>query len=129
MQKFRTIIQLFAIVGVLFHAGLIVRHSVSMVLAKLQYQELVASLSVICHSGGAIKSLAAAELPDLPEPTGQSSDCPLCMGTAAVAILPIGYGTISGPDSTYARISVRGRRIATRLSAVCPPPRGPPGIA
>ena len=79
-RQFRTWIGFWAVVGVLLHAGLVVRHHASMVSAKLAHQDLITSLSIICHSDGTTSKLAASEIPNIPEPTGNSGDCPMCSG-------------------------------------------------
>ncbi len=114
--------------GVLLHAGLLVRHNAMMLNAKFLNQELAAALGVICHSDGSTSQLAGSGAPTLPEPTGNQGDCPLCMGLMSVAILPTYDAPSFVPDLASARIAAVAEAIAPRLSAVCPPPRGPPSI-
>jgi hypothetical protein len=128
LVRFRFIVSLLALLGVLLHAGLLVRHSTMMLNAKLLNQELAAALGVICHSDGTTSRLPASDLPALPEPPGNQGDCPLCMGLMAVAVLPSNDLPSFAPDLASARIAVVSEVIAPRLSAVCPPARGPPRI-
>ncbi|MEQ1614431.1 MAG: DUF2946 family protein [Hyphomicrobiaceae bacterium] len=128
MLRFRAIVGVLAMLGVLLHAGLLVRHNTMMLNAKFLNQELTAALGVICHSDGSTSQLAGSDAPTVPEPSGNRGDCPLCMGLMSVVILPTYDAPSFAPDLASARIAVMAEIIAPRLSAVCPPPRGPPSI-
>lgn len=123
----RRLISLVAMLGVLLHAGLIVRHSTIMLSAKLLHNDLVSALGVICHSDGTIKEVPASELPAVPAPSDTQSDCPICMGMiAAAAVLPSTTAMRHPADRASERVAVVGEAIAPRLAATWPPPRGPP---
>ena len=51
-MRSRSWVSILAVLGVLLHAGAIVRHNAAMAAASLQYQALVAGLSQICHGAG-----------------------------------------------------------------------------
>jgi hypothetical protein len=124
----RRLVILLALVGVLVHAHLVVRHNTTMVAAQGQMAGLLADLGVICHGGGTSR-LAATEQPGLPQPASTEGDCPLCSGLAiAAVVLPEIVTARHVPDSTAARVAVVGREISVRLAAVRPPSCGPPTL-
>ena len=130
MARLRTIVGLLAIGFVLLHAGLIVRHNVSMLGGKLQQLTLAADLAVICHGAGANGQLPAADIPDLPAPADDQGDCPICKGMAsATAILTAPDFDLRRPDRATARMVVIGKVIAVRLARLQPPATGPPHTA
>ena len=51
-MRARRWISIFALFGVLLHAGAIVRHNAAMTGAALQYQALVTGLAELCHGSG-----------------------------------------------------------------------------
>ena len=65
----RRLIGLVAMLGVLLHAGLIVRHASIMLNATLLHSELVSSLGVICHGDGSTTRLPGSDVPALPDPS------------------------------------------------------------
>ena len=124
---------LLAVVGVLLHAGAIVRHNAVMLAAASRttaantaVASLDADLRLICSAGA---HLAEALLPDGKDPTGNPQTCPICAGLAsahaltAVALpaLAIPYGDHAvATASTDERISVQRR--------LRPPSRAPPAL-
>ena len=87
-MRWRRFVNLVALLGVLVHAGLAVRHSQVMLGAHLERQGLMAALGVICHGNGQATTSVDAELPWLPPPADQQTgECPLCAGLASVAVL------------------------------------------
>jgi hypothetical protein len=111
--------------GVVLHAGLVVRHHCSM-LSGLSDSELARSLSIICYSDGP-SSLAArgGSQPQKPADTGK--DCPVCMGMdSGTAILPSTTGLPIAVPRKAARVVAVPKRIAHRVPGFLPPPRGPP---
>ena len=134
MRQWRKLVGLVAIFGVLLHAGLIVRHSTSMIAAQIQHTELAAALGVICHGGGSAVALPASEIPnipsELPASGGGTQDCPLCMGFGmASAVLPDRIAVRNLPVASSARQEIVAIIIARRMAAVRPPSTGPPSIA
>lgn len=122
----RRSIAIWAVLGVLLHAGLVVRHNAMALGAHLLHQELVTALGNICNSGGVL--LAASEdVPIVPSPNGGSGDCPICTGLIAGAgVLPTAAELPAPIDGPSARVAVISERIAPRLAHAWPPPRGPP---
>ena len=122
-------ISLLAVLGVLLHAGALVRHNAVMAGAHLQHQALVADLQVICHSGGP-GAAGPADLPQIPRPFDAEKGCPLCSGVASAVAL-------TGPDPVCLGAELHSSPFeppvfVASLHAVpgrlLPPARGPPGI-
>lgn len=122
-------IGLVAIVCIVVHATMIVRHAGSMLAAQLAHQDLVASLGMICHGAGAERSATPESLPEIPEPD-RSADCPMCAGAAVTtALLPDRQIVRRSAHVTSIRQQVVAERVVGRLVAVCPPSTGPPLFA
>ena len=126
-MQLRRWISFVALLGVLLHAGLLVRHNAVMLNAKLLHSEIAATLGVICHTDGTTARLPVSQIPDVPAQSEGLGDCPICAGLASVAaIVPSLVADITAPDFSSARVAVVGEAIALRLAAVRPPTRGPP---
>ena len=131
-MRVRRWISVLAALGVLVHAGAIVRHNAAMAGAALQYQALLTGLAQICHGGASAtaNALAPEELPYVPRPSDAENGCPICSGLAPAVAL-------TGPESTVdfahlpAAAAVPGETggLAGVGYAVCPPARGPPVLA
>lgn len=129
MWHWRKLIGLLAVLGVLMHASLIVRHSSIMLSAKLAHSDLLSALGEICHGGGGVASSPDSDLPTVPSPGGAISDCPLCMGLgSAVVVLPGYSGVAHVPDAISARQEIVAEIAARRMAAHLPPSTGPPMI-
>lgn len=118
--------------GVLLHAGLLVRHHGAMLQAHLQYQALAADLAAaFCHGGtqeGTARS--PGDLPGVPKPSNPQGDCPACCGQAtALALLAPDGLTVPVRFAALARWIEPERTNPALRHAVCPPPRGPPASA
>jgi hypothetical protein len=123
-------ISLLAVVGVLLHAGALVRHNAAMAGAHLQHQALVADLQVICHSGGP-GAAEPADIPYVPRPFDAEKGCPLCSGVASAFALigpaPVFSGVELCSKAFEPPVFVAAVPVApTRL---LPPARGPPDMA
>jgi hypothetical protein len=128
-MRLRRWIALVAMIGVLLHAGLIVRHNVMVLSAQLEHGALVSALRVICHGHGGTAELPAGEVPSLPQPEQDRGSCPLCAGLAPVAAVLNDAGPVCHvSDAASSRIAVVGEIIRQRLAAVRPPTRGPPAL-
>ena len=123
-------ISLLAVVGVLLHAGALVRHNAIMAGVHLQHQALLADLQVICHSGGP-GAAEPADLPHIPRPFDAQNGCPLCSGLASAFAL-------AGPEPVELGAKLRSQRadppifVASRQASplrLLPPARGPPAFA
>lgn len=120
---------LVAMVGMLLHVGLIVRHNTIVLSASLEHGALVAALGVICQDSGGSAELPADQTPSLPEPDQDHSSCPLCAGLApGVAVLSTVDLVGHVPDVASSRVAVVGEVVRRRLAAVRPPTRGPPAL-
>lgn len=121
---------LLAVLGVLLHAGTLVRHHVMMFGAGSPYQALLADLQVICHGAGGIERIARSELPAQPGPTDADMRCPLCAGL-------VGAYALLAPQSTPTAHAVATQMLVPRpVSTLAelqrtnhPPSRGPPQAA
>ena len=120
-------VSIVALLGVLLHAGAIVRHNAAMLGAQLEHQALLAGLSRICHGMGAAGESQPVDLPAIPAPTERPNGCPICSGMASAFAL-------AGPDTIlleppYQAVLTVGERVVTiprTFVLVRPPTRGPP---
>lgn len=129
-MRARKWISVLAVLGVLLHAGALVRHNTAMAGAALQYHALVAGLAQLCHGGAAGGTLAAEDLPYVPRPSDAENGCPICSGLAQTVAL-IGREPAVAAAQLPAAASYPGQtgRLAGAGYAVCPPARGPPPLA
>lgn len=129
MRYFLTSVRIIAIVGIVLHAGLLVRHNSSVLAANLQASSLFVALAEICHGGG-VQLSEAPDIPQLPPPGGDSGSCPICKGcVAAAAVLPTVDFFHHSPLATVTRMEIVGEAIALRLARILPPARAPPRTA
>ena len=128
-MRSRRWVSILAVLGVLLHAGAIVRHNAAMASASLQYQALVAGLGQICHGTGT-GALDAAELPYVPRPSDAQNGCPICSGLSPAVSLDA-PPAVAVPVLVSAVISFHRQSNVAQGSgyAVCPPARGPPAVA
>jgi hypothetical protein len=122
-------IGILAILGVLLHAGALVRHNAVMVGALLSHQALVADLHQICNPGGG--TIDAASLPDVPRPTDAQNGCPICSGLASAFALaaPDAMPLPAGGVVRAAHPWVAVAALAGPARVFLPPVRGPPIVA
>lgn len=122
----RGLIGIVAMLGVLLHAAIVVRHHGLMLNAQLQYQALAADFKVICHGTVAPSE---AELPNLPRPASTDYDCPVCSGlVGAFALAAVEQVAVPRPlPDTHDRPADRpALQLAVRRDL--PPARGPPAF-
>lgn len=116
-----------ALVGVLLHASLLVRHNAALIDAAFDQIALVASGGVICHSDASVGQ--SADSPALPKPFGKLPNCPICTGAAvAAAILPPTASLHLPALSAPARATVAHQRLASLQAEYRPPSRAPPEL-
>lgn len=85
----RRAIGFWAILGVLLHAAILVRHNAAMVHASQLELAQDFPLGVICR-GGSTEAPSAAELPTEPTSPDLGSQCPICTGMMGIAAtLPV----------------------------------------
>ncbi len=125
MLRWRQIVGLLALFGVLLHAGLVVSHATVMLNAMLGDGDGTGAIGVICHGKGAVAG-SATPADETPR-QDQRSECPICMGYGpAVTLLPEISVPKHVPHEISARQIVVAEIIARRMAAVRPPSTGPP---
>lgn len=123
-------ISILALMGVLLHAGAIVRHSAAMTGATFQYQALLSGLTQICHGSGTGGVIDASDLPYLPRPSDAQNGCPICSGlNSAVALAVPQAEPVAVPLPATIVFQVATHCAPDSGHAVCPPARGPPAVA
>ena len=123
-MRTRGLIGIIAMLGVLLHAAIVVRHHGLMLNAQLQYQALAADFRVICH--GTVTP-SEAELPNLPRPASTDYDCPVCSGLVGIFALAA-VEPIAPPlplPSAHDRPADRPM-LQSAARRDLPPARGPP---
>ena len=126
-MRWRRWISILAVLGVLVHAGALVRHNGVMAGATFQYQALLTGLAQLCHSGTTGATLAGDDLPYVPKPTDAQNGCPVCSGLSpAVALIAPELPSVLVPASVAVAFHDDAQFVACWGHAVCPPARGPP---
>lgn len=129
-MRWRRYINLVAVIGMLMHAGMVVRHHQVMLGAHLERQDLIGALGVICHSNGQATTVSDADVPWVPLPSDQQhAQCPLCAGLASAVALaasaecsvPVRFRTAAPPLMRYEPRPVE-------IASVRPPSRAPPHL-
>lgn len=129
-MRSRRWIAIVALLGVLLHAGALVRHHATMLGATLDHQALLADLGQICHSAGTTSSVPAADLPAIPQPTDAQNGCPVCSGLgSAVALVAPELAAIALPAPVPPAFHADPIDISEFPHAIHPPVRGPPALA
>lgn len=130
MRLSSTLLRYLAIIGIILHAGLIVRHNAAMLGSHLQLAALTADLAEICHGAGGSSTDDQQQLPEMPSSGGDLGSCPICTGCiSAVAVLPTPYAFSREPYVAAIRMEVVGDIITQRLARLRPPSRAPPSLA
>jgi hypothetical protein len=125
MMSKRRLVGVLAIIGVLLHAGLFIRHNAIMLRAALDHAALADVFSEIC-----VGQANSSGSPDAAHPRnhdGPQSRCLDCLSCAsAVALLP---ATSANHDATYATASdslIPSDVEGPHSLELWPPGRGPP---
>ena len=128
-MRLRGWISVFAMLGVLLHAGALVRHHGVMLGAVLQYHALVSDLAEFCH-GADSASRSPADLPSIPKPSDAKNGCPICSGQSP-AFAVFAPAPLDFPFQRPQRLCWHfpAYSFATHHHPVCPPARGPPALA
>jgi hypothetical protein len=120
----RRLISLLAIVGVLLHAGIFVRHNAMMLGAALDRAAFADIFSEICH--GDPNSVS----PDAPHPQNPSdpeSHCPDCLGfVGAAALFPAIFADYDAVYSIISDTFISSDVVRPNIPVLWPPGRGPP---
>ena len=124
-MSFRRSIVWLAVLGMMFHAGLIVRHHVTMLDADFLHSSLAADFQVICHGSGGDPSADNSESPPV---DSQTKQCPLCIGANSIIAQLPGYNERSWLPSTISmvRLAHTQESYASQAIGFWPPSRGPP---
>jgi hypothetical protein len=123
-MRVRTWIALVTVLGVLLHAGALVRHHGILLGAHLLEQAL-ASDTTFCR--GDMDPGSDAGIPGLPRPSDAQSGCPVCTGNASACAVPApAHVVVPLRFAVMARWCEPERRNPALRHAVCPPSRGPP---
>ncbi len=116
-----------ALLGVLLHAGLIVRHNNSMLAAAL-HQEQAIPFGVMCNVP--VEQQADAQTPNQPNPSQSVSKCPVCLGAApGVALTSADTPALHAPALDTPRLTITASTTVPHIAAVLPPSRAPPATA
>lgn len=128
-MRARTWAAIFAIVGVLVHANVGVRHSATVLAGFTQHHALLAGLGVICRGAGGASALFTSDIPYAPG-RPKNGDCPVCGGLAQGSVVLSAVRLEFHVDSSdrAARAIVVAGTIPTSIP-VCPPSTGPPLVA
>jgi hypothetical protein len=119
-----------AVLGVLLHAGMLVRHHGLVLSAHLLEQVLASNLATFCHGGADAASRSPGSLPDIPKPSDAQSGCPVCSGQApAFALVAPDYLEAPARFAAATSWTEPERANPALRRAVCPPARGPPASA
>lgn len=128
--KWHKWIGLLALLSVVVHAGLVVRHNAIMVAATFAHHDLVGALGVICHSSKDAPDTSDEGLPGSTPPSSNTVECPVCMGFGGTSAILAERVT---PKQVYVASAVRLEIVAEillrRISFERPPTRGPPHFA
>jgi hypothetical protein len=126
-MRLRAWISIVATMGVLLHAGFLVRHSLAMAAAARQYHAILADLGILCRASPGEERVPVSDLPQVPRPSG-TTECPICAGlVAAFALASPQPAALAVP--TAISIELPGVDLAAPrppLRTAHPPARGPP---
>lgn len=123
MRRWERIVSLVAVLGVLLHAGLLVRHNGVMLDAAFDRVALAFAGEIICHDDSGNTRLG----PSAPHHSGKLPHCPVCVGAvAAAAILPPEIILPAPVPAASAKTVITHRRVGRRPYNIRPPSRAPP---
>ena len=123
MRRFERMISLLAVIGVLLHAGLLVRHNGVMLDGAMDRIALDFAGGVICHGGGEDTQPNSG----MPAPSSKLPNCPVCVGTAAAAAILPPLIALPGNSLTFPiRIARADQQTGKRAVDFRPPSRAPP---
>jgi hypothetical protein len=119
---------LLALLGVLLHAGLVVRHNGAVLAAALLHQHAI-PFGAICyvfpdHPDGTVEPLDDANAHK------NASKCPICTGAApGAALTGADAPAIHAPELYTPCVAVSASRAVLQSVATLPPSRAPPATA
>jgi hypothetical protein len=116
-----------ALLGVLLHAGLTVRHNYSM-LAEALHQEQAVPSGVMCNLP--VEQQADAQTPNQSNPSKSASKCPICLGAApGVALTSADTPALHAPALYTPRLVTSASTAAPRTIVALLQSRAPPAAA
>ena len=123
-------ISFLAVLGVLLHAGAVVRHHVVMLGTPGPTgaeQALLANLQAICHGAGGQENRAATDGPSNQTPADVNKRCPLCAGVVGLFALLTPEPALAVRLAAASRIFAGDTAVQVVLPrTLYPPTRGPP---
>ena len=128
-MRLRRWISIVAVMGVLLHAGFLVRHSLAMADASRQYHAILADLGSLCRASAGEERIPTSDLPQLPPPS-DATGCPICTGLVTAFAL-----ADPQPAALAVPTAIATQRFSVAVAAVRPlrtahpPARGPPANA
>jgi hypothetical protein len=121
VRRFEKIIGLVAIIGVLLHAGLLVRHNGVMLDAAFDRLALSFAGGVICHGDGVGSDSG------MPAHSDKVPNCPVCFAaTLGAAILPPMVALSGKGHASHLVLANADQQIGQRAENIRPPSRAPP---
>jgi len=126
---FRRTISLVAMLAVLLHAAVVMRHTLTMSAPKAGgEQALLADLGVICHLDTEAAAAPVSALPPGAPEHGDAAKCPTCLGLVAAFVLTNGVPQLPPPArGPPARLAALPEILFVGHGAeLLPPVRGPP---
>jgi hypothetical protein len=125
MDMQRRLLSLLAIIGVLLHAGLFVRHNAMMVGAVLDRAALADIFSEICSGKPGSSASPDATFPG--DHGSPESHCPDCLAFAgAVALLPTAFLNYVADYSIASDTPISSQVVSSNGLVLWPPGQGPP---
>jgi len=119
-------VNLLALLGVLLHAGLVVRHNNTVLAAVLQ-QDLPFSYGIICQTPA--QGQSGNQSPERASPLKNTAQCPICLGAVPGAALAGPVALDIPAPAPYALPPLKmaaAAAVAPQFRAVLPPSRAPP---
>jgi hypothetical protein len=128
-MRLRLWISMVATMGVLLHAGFLVRHGLAMADATLAYHAILTDLATLCRTGPGVERVPGSDLPSLPQPSDPAG-CPVCAGLVG-AFAIVGPQPAAVPVATAAATEFFSVNVAAVRPprTAHPPARGPPAHA
>jgi hypothetical protein len=129
-MRLRRWISIVATIGVLLHAGFLVRHGLAMADATQAYHAILTDLASLCRAGPGAERIPASDLPSLPQPS-DAIGCPICAGLVAAFAIPAPHPAALPVATAAAATQLFSVAVAAArpMRAAHPPARGPPANA
>jgi hypothetical protein len=129
-MRLRRLVNILAMLGMLAHAGALVRHNIVMVGATLDYNALLSDLGSICHNSPGFDGGSGTDVPRIPLPSNSQDACAICLGLVGAVALIVAH--VVGVPIAIAMKLPRCNIFAAMAElprALHSPARGPPARA